>query len=124
MGIRSPEMVEVMDGVQEGDIVAYAPRARKAKLTEGRGSPRHEPCDPRYPAQPGTVALTTVGIGMLLMIVMGMGGIYRGIIQDATLLVDRIGADLWIVQRDTKGPFAEISRVPAKLVHRAAAFPA
>ena len=71
----------------------------------------------------GRFALTTVGIGMLLMIVMGMGGIYRGIIEDATLLVDRVGADLWVVQRDTRGPFAEISRVPTNLVHRVAAVP-
>jgi len=71
----------------------------------------------------GRFALTTVGIGMLLMIVMGMGGIYRGIIKDATLLVERVGADLWIVQRNTRGPFAELSRVPANLVDRAAAVP-
>ena len=71
----------------------------------------------------GRFALTTVGIGMLLMVVMGMGGIYRGIIEDATLLVDRVGADLWVVQRDTRGPFAEISRVPANLVHRVSAVP-
>ena len=42
----------------------------------------------------GRFALTTLGVGMLLMIVMGMGGIYRGIVEDATLLIDRIGADL------------------------------
>ena len=71
----------------------------------------------------GRFALTTVGVGMLLMVVMGMGGIYRGIIEDATLLVDRVGADLWIVQRDTRGPFAEVSRVPQNLVHRAYAVP-
>lgn len=71
----------------------------------------------------GRFALTTLGIGMLLMIVMGMGGIYRGIVEDATLLIDRIGADLWIVQRDTRGPFAEVSRVPNNLVHRALAVP-
>ena len=71
----------------------------------------------------GRFALTTVGVGMLLMIVMGMGGIYRGIIADATLLVDRIGADIWIVQRNTRGPFAEISRVPRNLVDRVAAVP-
>lgn len=71
----------------------------------------------------GRFALTTVGIGMLLMIVMGMGGIYRGIIEDATLLVDRIGADVWIVQRDTRGPFAEISRLPREMVDRVAAVP-
>ena len=71
----------------------------------------------------GRFALTTLGVGMLLMIVMGMGGIYRGIVEDATLLIDRIGTDLWIVQHDTRGPFAEVSRVPASLVHRARAVP-
>jgi putative ABC transport system permease protein len=71
----------------------------------------------------GRFALTTVGVGMLLMVVMGMGGIYRGIVADATLLIDRIGADLWIVQRSTRGPFAEVSRVPPNLVHRALAVP-
>ncbi len=71
----------------------------------------------------GRFALTAIGIGLLLMIVMGMGGIYRGLIEDATLLTDRIGAELWVVQRDTRGPFAEISRVPPNLVHRVAAVP-
>lgn len=68
-------------------------------------------------------ALTTLGIGLLLMIVMGMGGIYRGLIAEATLLVDRIGADLWLVQASTRGPFAEISRVAGKLEDRARAVP-
>lgn len=71
----------------------------------------------------GRFSLTAVGIGLLLMIVMGMGGIYRGLIEDATLLTDRIGADLWVVQRDTRRPFAEVSRVPANLLHRVAAVP-
>ncbi|MHB8902026.1 MAG: ABC transporter permease [Thermoguttaceae bacterium] len=71
----------------------------------------------------GRFTLTVFGIGMLLMTVMGMAGIYRGLIEDATLLVERIGADLWIVQRDTRGPFAEVSRVPKTLVYRALAVP-
>ena len=71
----------------------------------------------------GRFALTTVGIGLLLMIVMGMGGIYRGLIAEATLLVQKIGADLWVVQGSTRGPFAEISRVPANLEDRARAVP-
>jgi len=71
----------------------------------------------------GRFALTTVGVGLLLMVVMGMGGIYRGVIEDATLLIDRVGADLWVVQRSTRGPFAEISRVPPNLVHRVQAVP-
>ncbi|MCD2451636.1 ABC transporter permease [Methylicorpusculum oleiharenae] len=68
-------------------------------------------------------AFTTVGIGLLLMIVMGMGGIYRGLIFEATLLVDRIGADLWVVQGSTRGPFAELSRIPANLEDRVGALP-
>jgi putative ABC transport system permease protein len=68
-------------------------------------------------------SLTALGIGMLLMIVMGMGGIYRGLIEDATLMVDRIGADLWVVQYATRGPFAETSRIPRNLEDRLLAVP-
>lgn len=71
----------------------------------------------------GRFALTTIGIGLLLMIVMGMGGIYRGLIREATLLVENIGADLWVVQAGTRGPFAEISRVPSNLEDRTRAVP-
>lgn len=71
----------------------------------------------------GRFGLTAVGIGMMLMIVMGMAGIYRGLIEDATLIIERIGGDLWIVQRDTRGPFAEVSRVPKTLVYRVEAVP-
>ena len=72
---------------------------------------------------PGRFALTTLGVSMLLMGLMGMSGIHRGIVADATLLTDRIGADLWIVQRNTRGPFAEGSRVPKSLVYRVQALP-
>ena len=71
----------------------------------------------------GRFALTTFGIGMLLMVVMGMGGIYRGLVEDAVFLLDRLDADLWVVQRDTRGPFAEISRVPSTLEDRLLAVP-
>ncbi len=71
----------------------------------------------------GRFSLTAVGLGMMLMIVMGMAGIYRGLIEDATLIVERIGGDLWVVQRDTRGPFAEVSRVPQTLVYRVQAVP-
>jgi len=69
----------------------------------------------------GRFGLTAVGIGMLLMVAIGMGGIYRGIIEDATLLIDKLDADLWVVQRNTRGPFAEVSRLPASLVDRVGA---
>jgi putative ABC transport system permease protein len=72
---------------------------------------------------PGRFFFTAIGVGMLLMIVMGMGGIYRGIVEDAVLLIDSVDADLWIVQHDTRGPMAEVSRVPRNLVHRVLAVP-
>ena len=68
-------------------------------------------------------SLTTGGIGLLLMLVMGMGGIYRGLVEDATSLVERIGADLWVVQKDTRGPFAEVSRIPRDLEDRVLTVP-
>lgn len=71
----------------------------------------------------GRFALTAIGIGLLLMLVMGMGGIYRGLVDDATLLVNRINADLWVVQKNTRGPFAEISRIPANTEDRVRAVP-
>jgi putative ABC transport system permease protein len=71
----------------------------------------------------GRFALTTVGVSMLLMIVMGMGGIYRGLVFDATMLIDCLGADLWVAQAETRGPFAEISRIPMNMADRVAAVP-
>lgn len=71
----------------------------------------------------GRFILTTIGVGMLLMIVMGMSGMYRGLVDDALVVTRRIGADLWVVQRDTRGPFAEVSRLPRNMVDRVAAVP-
>jgi len=62
--------------------------------------------------------LTAVGIGLLLMIVMGMAGIYQGLSEDALSFLERTKTDLWVVQRGTRGPFAEISRIPWNLEDR------
>lgn len=66
---------------------------------------------------------TAGGLGLLLTIVLAMGGIYQGMIEEAVLLIDRTRADLWIVQESTKGPFAERSSVPLSLEDRARATP-
>ncbi len=71
----------------------------------------------------GRFALTAVGLGLLLMIVMGMGGIYKGIEEDAVLLIDELDSDLWIVQSQTRGPFAELSRLPSSVEDRALTVP-
>lgn len=67
--------------------------------------------------------LTAVGLGLLLAIVLAMTGIYNGILIDATALPDNLNADLWLVQRDTRGPFAEQSRLPWELEDRARVIP-
>jgi putative ABC transport system permease protein len=59
--------------------------------------------------------LTCVGLGLLLTVVMAMSGIYRGLIGDATKIIDAVPGQLWVVQKDTRGPFAESSRVPEDL---------
>lgn len=71
----------------------------------------------------GRFLLTALGIGLLLMLVLGMSGIYQGLVFEATQLVDDIGADLWVVQKNTRGPFAEVSRIPANLEFRLSAVP-
>ncbi|KYJ85796.1 ABC transporter permease [Sulfurovum riftiae] len=59
----------------------------------------------------GKFLVTAMGVGMLLGIVLIMIGVYRGMIVDAEVLLDDIDADLWVVQEDTLGPFAEASRI-------------
>ncbi len=68
-------------------------------------------------------AATGVGLGLLFTIVLAMGGIYHGLVEEATLLADSLEADLWIVQRDTRGPFAERSVLPLEVEARAQVVP-
>ncbi|MGA9222490.1 MAG: hypothetical protein WBZ57_14995 [Pseudomonas graminis] len=65
--------------------------------------------------------LTCVGLGLLLTVVMAMSGIYRGLIGDATTVVEATPAQIWVVQKDTRGPFAESSRLPEDIEHSIAA---
>jgi putative ABC transport system permease protein len=67
--------------------------------------------------------LTAVGLGLLLTIVLGMTGIYNGMTADALVLPNVLRADLWVVQRGTRGPFAELSRVSPTLEARARSVP-
>ena len=59
----------------------------------------------------GKFLVTAMGVGMLLGIVLIMMGVYRGMISDAEVLLEDLDVDLWIVQENTLGPFAEASRV-------------
>jgi putative ABC transport system permease protein len=61
----------------------------------------------------GRFVLTCLGLGLLLGVVLSMIGIYRGLVDDALVLVRSPAADLWVVEDGTHGPFAEASRLPA-----------
>ncbi len=60
---------------------------------------------------PVKFVITSIGVGMLFGIVLIMIGVYRGMIIDAKSIVKDTKADLWIVQQDTLGPFAQNSRM-------------
>jgi putative ABC transport system permease protein len=60
----------------------------------------------------GRFLLTCLGLSLLLGIVLAMVGIYRGLIVESLGLVRASGADVWVVEGDTRGPFAEASRLP------------
>lgn len=53
--------------------------------------------------------LTGCGLGLLIGVTLSMAGIYRGMVDDAQALLGNSGADLWVVQQDTLGPYAESS---------------
>ncbi|KPH80187.1 ABC transporter permease [Bosea vaviloviae] len=72
---------------------------------------------------PGRFLLTALGVAFLMTAVIGMTGLYRGIVEDALLIVDRIEADLWVVQGDRAGPFAEGSAIASTMDRRVEGVP-
>ncbi len=72
---------------------------------------------------PGRFALSCIGVGLLLTLVLSYSGIYNGFVYEALTLIDKAGADIWVVQRDTRGPFAEQSRLPEDIRYRIATVP-
>jgi putative ABC transport system permease protein len=59
----------------------------------------------------GKFVFTGVGLGLLIGVTLTMAGVYRGMVDDARVLIENAGADLWVVQQDTLGPYAEPSNV-------------
>ncbi len=57
----------------------------------------------------GKFLLTGIGLGLLIGVTLVMAGVYRGMVDDGKALLDNSGADLWVVQKDTLGPYAEPS---------------
>jgi len=59
----------------------------------------------------GKFVFTGLGLGLLIGVTLSMAGIYRGLVDDGRVLLGNAGADLWVVQRNTLGPYAEPSNV-------------
>ena len=57
----------------------------------------------------GKFVFTGVGLGLLIGVTLVMAGVYRGMVDDGKALLDNSGAELWVVQKDTLGPYAESS---------------
>jgi putative ABC transport system permease protein len=59
----------------------------------------------------GKFVFTGVGLGLLIGATLTMAGVYRGMVDDARVLLGNSGADIWVVQKDTLGPYAEPSSI-------------
>lgn len=71
----------------------------------------------------GKFVFTGVGLGLLIGVTLVMAGLYRGMVDDGKVLLDNSGADLWVVQRDTLGPYAESSSIHDDLYRTILAMP-
>ena len=71
----------------------------------------------------GKFVFTGVGLGLLIGVTLTMAGVYRGMVDDAKVLLNNSGADLWVVQKNTLGPYAEPSSVHDDLYRSILAMP-
>jgi len=59
----------------------------------------------------GKFVFTGIGLGLLIGVTFTMAGVYRGMVDDGKVLLDNSGADMWVVQQNTLGPYAEASSI-------------
>ena len=59
----------------------------------------------------GRFVFTGIGLGLLIGVTLSMAGIYRGMVADGKAVIAASGANLWVVQKDTLGPWAEPSSI-------------
>ncbi|MDD2367829.1 ABC transporter permease [Sulfuricurvum sp.] len=70
----------------------------------------------------GKFITTALGVGMLIGVMLIMLGVYRGMVHDAMIIPNDLKGDLWVVQKDTLGPFAESSRLHEDLKYALSGF--
>jgi len=67
--------------------------------------------------------LTGLGLGLLIGVTLTMAGVFRGMVDDAQVLLNNSGADLWVVQKETQGPYAESSSIKDDVVRSISGMP-
>ena len=124
------DTVELAGGVDARDLVITDPFAGSNRSRTASALPqlrrqgrRDEPRRPSPAPALGPIHCVLHWVGMLLTLVLSFAGIYNGFVADALALIDSSGADLWVVQTDTRGPFAELSRLPDDVRYRIAIVP-
>jgi putative ABC transport system permease protein len=71
----------------------------------------------------GKFVFTGVGLGLLIGVTLTMAGVYRGMVDDGKALLDNSRADIWVVQKDTLGPYAESASLQDDLYRGILAMP-
>lgn len=71
----------------------------------------------------GRYLLTGFGLGLLIGVTLTMAGVYRGMVDDAKVLLRTGRADIWVVQQNTLGPFAEPSSLQDDIYRSLAGLP-
>ena len=66
---------------------------------------------------------TGIGLGLLIGVTLTMAGVYRGMVDDARVLLTNSRADVWVVQKDTQGPYAEASNLRDDMVRSVLGMP-
>ena len=71
----------------------------------------------------GRFIFTGIGLGLLIGVTLTMAGVYRGMVADGKAVIAASGADLWVVQKDTLGPWAEPSSIRDDVYRSLASLP-
>src|SRR5690606_23077037 len=108
-GARRPRRRRAGGGVQPEAAQGRQPH-RRGRAHRGRGA-MNSLAGRDIPHRWGEFVFTGLGLGLLIGVTLTMAGVYRGMVDDARALLDNSGADLWVVQQDTLGPYAESSSV-------------
>ncbi len=71
-------------------------------------------------AEPCRFAVSAAGVGMPIMLILLLDGLWAGIEANITTYEDNVGAELYVAQPGTRNFFAAISLIPADTVETGA----